>query len=236
MEAENQENTTMDNFFEQLVNNQPNPPTQPNQELPLNNCLLCHEPFQETIPQVETLCHHKFHTRCFMMEAEYRFSCPTCGNCLLGPDHANLHRRDDERTINRKREKVEKLFMENETVVTDFKLLKRELRKLSSSFGKARKTIKSKQREFKNEIKFFQNQIIERKKNSMKSLRDSQEYKEYLKQRRKTERIVTDFENMYDVTMKDLGRVPDLKLQNTWRYRRALLYSLSYSRRFRVRI
>lgn len=201
-----------------------------------HTCLQCHLPLEQTTPQLETLCHHKFHTQCFMIETEHRFSCPFCGTCLLGPDHDNLHRVEEERTIHRRREKVEKVFLENETVGSDYKLLKKELNKLSSSFTKAEKTIKSKKREFQNEIKFFHDEIVKRKKESIKTIRNSVEFKEFQKQRRKTDRIVTEFENAYDLTMKDLARVPALKLKNTWRYRRALLYSLSYSRRFRVRI
>ena len=98
-------------------------PPQPVEEI--INCNLCRLPLHNETPILETLCHHKFHTACFMIETEHDFHCPLCRICLLGPNHIQIHREQrDQRRRDERIAEIQSQFVENKVLVKDFKLIK----------------------------------------------------------------------------------------------------------------
>lgn len=212
-------------------------PPQPNADA----CSLCNQTLQNYTPILETLCHHKFHTACFMVEIENDFHCPQCAMCLLGPNHIDVHRQNhrttrDERKREERIQKIQAEFLQNPTLQTDFKVVKKEIRTLSGFEKKYKKFFRTVNRNYQTETEFFVKMIKQKKKEHTSQLRNSSDFKNYLKQRRRTVRLLNQFEEEYDVTWRDLTRVPDLKLKNYWYYNRMihLRYGLRYLHRLRL--
>lgn len=214
------------------------PVTQP---LTVPQCGICNTPLQNLTPLVETLCNHRFHTLCFMVETEHDFHCPQCNVCLLGPNHIHIHRENrrtqrDERRREERIVSIQKQFIENKTLAKDFKLVKKEIRKLSGFESKYKRFFRSVNQTYMTETDFFVKMIKQKKKENQSKLAQSEEYKEYKKQRRRVGRLLSQFEEEYDVTLRELTRVPDLKLKSYWYYNRLLYlrYGLRYLRRHRL--
>ena len=200
-------------------------------------CTICNELLRNNTPLIETLCNHSFHTNCFMFETEDDFHCPRCHVCLFGPNHIRVHRekrdqiKKDERTT-----EIQEKFLLNRALSNDFKLIKKEIRKLSGFYSKYKKFYRNTDRTYKTETEFFVKMIKQKKKEFSSQLRQSAEFKEYVKQKRRTNRLLNQFEEEYEITFRELTRVPDLKLKRFWYYNRLLYfgYNSAYLRRIRI--
>ena len=213
-------------------------PTQGAEQL---QCGICNTVLENDTPLTETLCRHRFHTQCFMVEIEHDFHCPQCNVCLLGPNHIHIHRENrrtqrDERRREERISFIQNQFITNETLPKDFKIIKKEFRKLASVETKYKKFYRTTNRTYQTETEFFVKMAKQKKKEYTNQLKTCAEYKEYAKQRRRVNRIVSQFEEQYDMTLRELTKVPDLKLKNYWYYNRMLYlrYSLGYLRRIRI--
>jgi len=179
-------------------------------------CILCEEPL-EGQPQMELLCHHRYHTQCFLTNVataihggQDNLQCVVCHQHLFEQEEEENIYEEDEQTENEtavdsERTRIFQLWDTNAEFRADIKKYQQALRRSSQSF----KTFKELLREKKTELNTIYLPIklhIEGLYSVHKEqIKQSQAHKDYSSALRKSVRYYTNLQQKYNMNSWSLS-------------------------------
>ena len=209
----------------------------------VNICGLCARLIEDEQPKTELLCHHVFHSVCFLYFLDDFNRCSVCNAQFLQAENIPTEIRGlvmdriEARRKNKKQKMLEKV-MENKELLADLKLVKRNilhLKKASTSFRKLGRRLKQ---EFSEETNNMKEMLLAIKKRKKQSLMKSAELKDWKSKRQRLQYYMRVFDLKYrDTPLDTLRMIPSLKLPSRW-YMRDILYISPWTidRWLRIRI
>ncbi len=211
-----------------------------------NNPLTCGICFEEILntPQVELLCHHKFHTECFMRRMHPGYITASCNVCLQQylpwPPEEHLQEQDN-RSVNseeshiREINRVSTLYDTNPKFKKDIQTYKKRF----SATNKPRLTFQRFLRRKREELNEFANPLITRIREycdtKIQEIKASQEYREILTKERSLNAYTSYLRRTYRMwSFRGLREKPGLRNLHFPRYLRSSSYLIRYAMRMRI--
>lgn len=190
-------------------------------------CLVCDRLLEEDQPQIQLMCHHSYHTACFLtfFYEDYYRRCPTCQVPVMG------HLVDEVRTIiserirqkkEKKKESLRDKVMANKELIADLKVVKKHMAQARKSSVAFRQLGRRVQREFNQETAAMKEILKGIKKRQKEALLKSAEMKEWKTKRMRAQYYMRIFDLKYrDTPLNLLNTVPEFRLPSRWAMRSA---------------
>lgn len=204
-----------------------------------NVCTLCSLIMENNQPRIELMCHHTFHTACFLSEIYMNGGggnyCKSCHQEIFTRETRQDAHDKDQQIRKVKQEKYLKNFQETHEAVEDLKLIKKQMTKTKKTREPLNKYMRIQRTEHKEESeqlsKLLKDMVEKRKKNVM----NSEQYAKWKTEKIRLQRYIYVFNQKYqNFQYHDLAVIPELKLPSRWKTRRFTeLYSWRLDRYFR---
>jgi len=189
-------------------------------------CTLCSLNMENNQPTTELMCHHKFHTACFLTEMYMNSNyCSSCNQQVFTretrQDALDRDQQFREKKLNKRLEK----FQENHEAMEDLKLIKKQIIKAKKARGLLTKYLRKEITEHKEEAgqlsKLLKDMIEKRKKNVM----TSEEHAKWKTEKIRLQRYMNVFNQKYqNLPYHELAEIPQLKLPTHWNMRRIIRF------------
>jgi hypothetical protein len=196
-----------------------------------NVCTLCSLIMEDNQPRTELMCHHTFHTACFLTEIYlHRIYCSSCNQDIytgqIIEEATENHQHHRQVKLNERLKK----FQENHEAVEDLKLLKKQITKTKKAYGLLSKYMRTQRTEHKEEAgqlsKLLKDMIMKRKNNVI----TSEQHAKWKTEKIRLQRYMNVFNRKYhQLPYRELQEIPQLKLPVRWSLRQ---FTQLYSRRF----
>jgi hypothetical protein len=170
-------------------------------------CWRCHEPLLQNQPQTELPCHHFLHTACFVNIIHFNIltNCAICDLVFNENQHdENLHIHGNAEISEETR--IQNLYNTNTIFKDAAKKLVKQKSTTSSKRGKLQKLCKQKKNEVRNQLLVIKAQLEGITETKKAEIRNSQEYKEYLKSQRTYTLLENKLRSDYNCSPKLLAR------------------------------
>lgn len=202
-----------------------------------NVCTLCSLIMENNQPRIELMCHHTFHTACFLSEIYMHGGnyCSSCNEAVFTRETREDAYEKDQQLRKVKQEKYLKKFQENQGAVEDLKLIKKQITKTKKTREFLNKYIRIQRTEHKEESeqlsKLLKDMVVKRKKKVI----TSEQYSKWKTEKIRLQRYINVFNQKYrNFQYHELELIPELKLPSRWTARRfTQLYSWRFDRYFR---
>jgi hypothetical protein len=200
-------------------------------------CTLCSLNMENNQPRTQLMCHHTFHTACFLSEIFVNGGnyCCFC-NQQVFTHETRQGALDKDRQLHTERVKKRlEMFQENHEAVADLKLIKKQITKAKKARSLLNNYMRVQRTEHKEEAeqlsKLLKDMIEKRKKKVM----TSEEHTNWKSEKIRLQRYLNVFNQKYQrMSYHELADIPQLKLPSHWHMRRIIRFdSWRFYRYFR---
>jgi hypothetical protein len=195
-------------------------------------CFFCN--IADATPKMELACQHRVHTACFLTRLHNEeLECPECAQVIYTFFEPHNHQEQEETN------EITKLYNEDAQFRTNILAYVKSLREVSKSDNQMKKLIKQRKTLYTDEIQTIKNRLKEIQKYEIKRVKMSEQYKTYLKNRRRSDYLLNHIHPTKVFPARKLRRVlkgkPKLK---SWplKYRHFRYSSIDRHFYFRINI